>query len=70
MKVPFIYDSVGHWKAGNMKEWNYLYYGKNKNINTQFSRPEMPESTFLLNSTTPQKGAEFIQEIYFKKIGR
>ena len=70
MRVPFIYDSAGRWKAGNMKEWNYLYYKSNMNINTQFTRPEILDSTFLLNSTTPQDGAAFIQEIYFKKISR
>jgi hypothetical protein len=68
LKVPFIYDSVGRWNAGSMKEWNYLYYKSNMNITTQFTRPEIPDSIFLLNSTTPQKGAEPIQEIYFKKI--
>lgn len=51
-----------------MKEWNYLYYKSNMNINTQFTRPEIPDSIFLLNSTTPQDGAAFIQEIYFRKV--
>ena len=70
MHVPFIYDSIGTWEAGNLKEWNYLHYKKNINIHTQFTRPEYPDSSFLLNSTTPQNNREFIQEIYFKKIGR
>ncbi|HET9824145.1 MAG TPA: hypothetical protein VFP87_02360 [Chitinophagaceae bacterium] len=70
MRVPFIFDSVGTWKAGNLEEWNYLYYKNNSKINTQFTRPEYDDSTFLLNSTTPQTGAEPIQEIYFRKINR
>ena len=72
MKVPFMHDSCGTWKAGNMKEWNYLEY---KNFNypengtgEQFTRPEGIDSSFLLNSSTPQKGETFIGEIYFKKI--
>ncbi|HEY8690260.1 MAG TPA: hypothetical protein VIM07_13575 [Chitinophagaceae bacterium] len=68
MKVPFMYDSVGTWKAGNMKEWNYLCYKSNINIDAQFTRPEYSDSSFLLNSGTPQTGVEFIPEIYFKKI--
>jgi len=68
IKVPFIYDSTGTWQAGNLNEWNYLFYKSNPNINTQFTRPETADSTFLLNSTTPQAGADFIQEIYFRKI--
>jgi hypothetical protein len=36
----------------------------------QFTRPEYPDSSFLLNSSTPQKGDQFIEEIYFKKIRR
>lgn len=76
MKVPFIFDSVGKWNAGNMKEWNYLWYKqwgyKNYEVGkgNQFTRPDNPDSTFLLNSATPQGNAEFIQEIYFKRIPR
>ena len=72
MKVPFMYDSIGTWEAGNMKEWNYLKYKNfdySKNgTGEQFTRPEYPDSSFLLNSSTPQIGAEFIGEIYFKKV--
>ncbi len=46
-----------------MNEWNYLIYKSNLNINTQFTRPEIPDSIFLLNSTTPQDGSKIIQEI-------
>lgn len=69
MKVPFIYDSIGKWKAGNMKEWNYLYFRGDMKINAQFTRPYEADSAifFLINGTTPQDGKAFIQEIYFKK---
>jgi len=76
MKVPFIFDSVGKWNAGNMKEWNYLWYKqwgyKDYEVGkgNQFTRPDTPDSSFLLNGTTPQRGAEFIQEIYFRRISR
>jgi hypothetical protein len=26
MKVPFLYDSIGTWKAGNLNEWNWLLF--------------------------------------------
>lgn len=70
MKVPFIYDSIGTWKpAGEgVETWNYLFYKSNKNICTQFTQPWTDDSIFYMNSTTPQKDAAFIREIYFKKI--
>lgn len=76
MKVPFICDSIGRWNAGNMKEWNYLWYKqwgyKDYEIGkgNQFTRPYTTDSNvyFLINATTPQDGAAFIQEIYFRKI--
>jgi hypothetical protein len=76
MKVPFICDSIGRWNAGNMKEWNYLWYEKwgykdyEIGRGNQFTRPDTSDSTFLLNSATPQNGAAFIQELYFRKISR
>jgi hypothetical protein len=76
MKVPFICDSIGRWNAGNMKEWNYIWYKqwgyKDYEIGkgNQFTRPYAIDSNvyFLINATTPQDGAAFIQEIYFRKI--
>lgn len=70
MKVPFIYDSSGEWKAGGigLDEWNYLYYKSNRNINTQFTSPWTKDSIFYLNSVTPQKGEKEIPVIYFKKL--
>jgi hypothetical protein len=72
MKVPFMFDNTGTWEAGDMKGWNSLKYGSFKyplhGTGEQFTRPEYPDSTFLLNSSTPQVGAEFIEEIYFKKM--
>jgi hypothetical protein len=76
MKVPFFYDSAGSWIAGNMKEWNYLrfksfhYSDLNDQSGSQFTRPYLKDSIlfFLVNGATPQDGAEFIQEIYFRKI--
>jgi hypothetical protein len=76
MKVPFLYDSVGSWTAGNMKEWNWLrfksfhYRDLNDHSGSQFTRPYLKDSTlfFLINGATPQDGADFIQEIYFRKL--
>ncbi|MDP4131035.1 MAG: hypothetical protein Q8939_12810 [Bacteroidota bacterium] len=76
MKVPFIYDSVGRWNAGNMKEWNYLWFKKwgykdyKEGKGNQFTRPYIADSNvyFLINGTTPQDSAAYIQEIYFRKI--
>lgn len=73
-KAPFIYDSIGRWEAGDMKEWNFLYYKSwkysKRQTGDQFTRTYLVDSTyyFLLNSATPQKGAKSILEIYFKKI--
>jgi hypothetical protein len=59
-----------------MKEWNYIWYKqwgyKDYEIGkgNQFTRPYAIDSNvyFLINATTPQDGAAFIQEIYFRKI--
>ena len=69
MRVPFVFDSAGRWEAGGgLEDWNWLYYKANGNIRTQFDQCCLPDSTFYLNSTTPQKGYDFIQEIFFRKI--
>lgn len=76
MKVPFMYDSIGRWNAGNMKEWNYIWYKRWGYIDyeigkgDQFIRLYIADSNvyFLINSTTPQDGAAYIKEIYFRKI--
>ena len=78
MLVPFICDSIGRWSAGNMKEWNYLWYENwgyksyDANGGNQFTQPYMKDSNFyfLINGATPHDNAPFIQEIYFKKIAR
>ena len=76
MKVPFIFDSAGKWKAGEggLEDWNRLYYKSwnyksfDKNSGNQFDQCCLPDSTFYINGATPQTGEQFIQEIYFKKI--
>ena len=76
MKVPFLYDSSGTWTAGNMKEWNwlrvksFLYNDSDEHAGSQFTRPYGKDSVlfFLINGATPQNGAEFIQEIYFRTV--
>ena len=70
MKTPFIYDSIGIWNVGGtgVEAWNYLSYKRNRNITTQFTQPWTSDSIFYMNSTTPRDSADFIQEIYFKKI--
>lgn len=69
MDVPFIYDSSGIWIKGNKnpEDWNYLKYQKNKLISTQF---DYEGDELYLNSTTPKKGNQFIQEIYFRRSKR
>jgi hypothetical protein len=74
MKVPFINDSIGKWKASgsSIDEWNNLYfnswdYGKG-NSGEQFTQCCDVDTTFYINSATPQIGEKGIQEIYFKKL--
>lgn len=74
MKVPFIYDSIGNWVASgsSLDEWNNLYYkswdyAKSK-LGEQFTQCCDVDTTFYINSATPQRGEENIQEIYFKKL--
>lgn len=77
-KVPFLYDSTGTWDAGNTLEWSYMYFksfpynNEKRDRGTQFTRPysQGTDTFFLINSATPQNGANFIQHIYFKKIKR
>ena|SRR5436190_1102733 len=76
MKVPFIYDSSGKWIAGGgyPEDWNRLFYKNwnyskyDKNAGNQFTQPWTDDSIFYINGATPENDAEFIQEIYFKKI--
>lgn len=74
MKVPFIYDSVGTWKSSgsSIEEWNTLYYNSwdysKSSTGEQFTQCCDAESTFYINSATPQSGKENIKRIYFKKI--
>jgi len=70
MQVPFLYDSTGKWESGGggLEDWNWLNYKSNTNIRTQFDQCCLPDSTFYLNSPTPQEGQESIQRIYFKKL--
>jgi len=76
MKVPFMHDSIGTWIAGDGSsyEYNQLYY-KNLSYAKEGTGEQFypvflqgKDSLFMLNSSTPQEGFEFIQEIYFKKI--
>ena len=70
MRVPFLYDSIGDWISGGggLEDWNWLSYKSNRDIRTQFDQCCLSDSTFYLNSPTPQEGQESIQEIYFKKL--
>ena len=70
LRVPFIFDSIGRWEAGGagLEDWNWMYYKSNKKIRTQFDQCCLTDSTFYMNSTTPQQGHDAIGEIYFKKI--
>jgi hypothetical protein len=76
MKVPFMYDSIGRWKAGNVNEWCWLlfdsikYDDRNENTGSQFTRPykEKSDTFFLINAATPMDDEKTIPDIYFKKI--
>ena len=76
MDVPFICDSSGLWNAGggNLDDWNWLYYRSwnfaqyKKNTGDQFTRPWTSDSIFYINSATPKKGQQGINQIYFRKI--
>ncbi len=67
-KVPFIFDTTGTWipSKGGVEDWNYLRYQKSA-ITTQFSVQFENNNLFYLNSTTPEKGREVLQRIYFKR---
>jgi hypothetical protein len=78
MAVPFLYEEKGKWivDAGSIDSWNWLSYKswlKNKEINigdgSQFTHlyKSGNDSIFYINSATPKKNQDFIQEIYFKK---
>jgi hypothetical protein len=78
MKVPFMYDSIGKWIAGDGSPYSYnqLYYksfnyGK-VSTGDHFYPPylENSDSIFLINAPTPQNGGEVIKELYFKKQTR
>lgn len=76
MKVPFLFDSIGTWKAGNFNEWNWIqfkrfqYDSNNINSGSQFTKPytEGTDTYFLLTGATPRNGAYFIEDIFFRKI--
>ena len=78
MQVPFMYDSIGTWVAGegSAYDFNQLYF-KNFNYNgkgmgEQFYPPyrSNSDSVFLLNAPTPKRSFGFIKELYFIKISR
>jgi hypothetical protein len=79
MSVPFIFDSLGKWKAGNMNEWNYLWYKQwgyedfENGRGNQFTRVYLASDSneyFLINAATPKYGFDCIQVIYFRKVSQ
>ena len=74
MKVPFINESIGKWKASgsSLDEWNNLYYKSwdyaKGNSGEQFTQCCDVDTTFYINSPTPQIGEKNIRKIYFKKL--
>jgi hypothetical protein len=72
-KVPFMLDSIGFWKAGGsgVEEWNYLFYKEEINGNTisdQFDQSYGRDSSFMINSVTPQIGENSVNQIFFNKF--
>ena len=44
MNAPFMHDTAGRWKAGNVNEWcwllfNNINYGEEEHPGSQFTRP-------------------------------
>lgn len=79
--VPFIFEETGRWVAdgGDIDSWNWLSYKswlkKNEEIlnkGNQFTHvyKNQTDSIFCINAATPKEGQDFIQEIYFYKLGR
>lgn len=74
MRVPFISDSSGNWKSSgsNIDEWNNIYFDSwdysTGITGEQFTQCCDSDSTFYFNSMTPQKGADPIGKIWFKKV--
>lgn len=69
--VPFMADSHGIWKVGDMNEWCKLIYPNN--IADQFGIPyyEKGDSILYINSATPhysQKNISDVYKIFFVKI--
>ena len=80
MQVPFMYDSLGRWRAGDISEWCWLFFKKfgydNKMYSetnpsgSQFTRPfdEKLDTFFLINAATPRDNEKTISDLYFKKV--
>ena len=70
--VPFMFDSCGRWEAGggDIDSWSFLYFKNMKYDNLtgeQFSQITFSkDSTFYINSCTPKRGKDFVQEIHFR----
>lgn len=62
--VPFMADSHGIWKVGNMNEWCKLIYSNN--ISDQFGIPyyEKGDSILYINSATPHYSQRNISDVY------
>lgn len=62
--VPFMADSHGIWKVGDMNEWCKLIYSNN--IADQFGIPyyEKGDSILYINSATPNYSQKNISDVY------
>lgn len=62
--VPFMADSHGIWKVGDMNEWCKLIYPNN--IADQFGIPyyEKGDSILYINSATPHYSQRNISDVY------
>ena len=74
-KVPFIYDSVGKWVAGDgdpyslnqmgFKDFNYF---KGSHINFINPYHEKGDTLIMIDATLPQKGKKGLVNVFLKKI--
>lgn len=74
-KVPFIYDSVGRWVAGdgdpyslNQMGFKDFDYFEGSHINFINPYQDKGDTIIMIDATLPQKGKKGLRNVYFKKL--